>query len=123
MTRPSLFVLFIVAAAAAGCSDAPGLHDAPISVSGRLSHGGRPVGNVAVWFQPLDRGHLRSFPVGADGTFAGKLVGGAYSYYVGPSSARNAAATLKTVPTQFYEPDMGRSIQVEPGKQMVLALD
>ncbi len=123
MVRLNASVLAVLAAGAIGCSDPPVLKDAPVSVSGKLLQGGKPVGNVVVAFHPLDHGHLRSLTVGADGTFQGELIGGNYSYYVENSPTPSSAAALKKIDRKYYEPDLGRNVSVEFGKELVLALD
>jgi hypothetical protein len=116
-------VLAAIAAGAIGCSDAAALKDAPVSVSGKVLQGGQPVGNVVVWFHPLDNGHLQNLPVSTDGTFLGELVSGNYAYYVGKSPAPSSEAVLKKIDPKFYEPDLERSISVDFGKEIILALD
>ena len=123
MVRFSATVLVVIAAGAIGCSKPTTLKQEPVSVSGKVSQSGKPVGNVVVWFHPLDNGHLESLPVNTDGTFAGELIGGKYSYYVGKSLAPNSTAALKKVDPKYYEPDLERSINVEFGKEIDLALD
>jgi hypothetical protein len=116
-------LLATVICAALGCSQAPALRQAPVSVSGKVSKGGQPIGNVVVSFHPLDQGHLRSLPVNPDGTFAGELIAGNYAYYVGPSSAPTSQAALAQIDAKYCEPDLGRSVAVEPGKELLIALD
>jgi hypothetical protein len=123
MVRLNASVLAVLAAGAIGCSDTPVLKDAPVSVTGKVLQGGKPVGNVVVAFHPLDHGHLRTLPVGADGAFQGELIGGNYSYYVEKSPAPSSAATLDKIDPKYYVPDLGRSVSVEFGKELVLALD
>src|SRR5215213_11587340 len=103
MFRLKAIMLAAVAAGAVGCTDAPTLKEGPVSVSGKVSQGGKPVGNVIVWFHPLDNGHLKSLPVNADGSFLGELVGGNYSYYVAQSSAPSSAAALKKIDPKYHE--------------------
>jgi hypothetical protein len=88
-----------------------------------VAQGGKPVGNVVVWFHPLDNGHLQNLSVNIDGTFHGELIGGNYSYYVAKSPAPNSALALKTIDPKYFEPDLGRSVNVEFGKELLLALD
>jgi hypothetical protein len=112
-----------LAVVAIGCSGAPPLKEGPVSVSGKVVQGGKPVSNVVLWFHPLDKGHLQNVPVSADGGFTGELIGGNYSYYVAASSAPNSAAALKAIDPKYYEPNMERKISVEFGKELILALD
>lgn len=123
MLRFSTTLVAIIAAGAIGCSKPMTLKESPISVSGKVSQAGKPVGNVVVWFHPLDKGHLKSLSVNTDGTFAGELIGGNYSYYVSKSPAPTSEAALKKIDPKYYEPDLGRSVNVEFGKDILLALD
>jgi hypothetical protein len=116
-------VLAIVAVGVIGCSDAPTLKDAPVSVSGKVLQGGKPVGNVVVSFHPLEQGHLKSMPVAIDGTFQGELIDGNYSYYVEKSPAPTSAAALAKIDPKYHQPDLERTVNVEFGKELVLALD
>ena len=123
MFKLTAMALAVFAIGMAGCTDAVKLKEAPISISGKLSRAGKPVSNVLVWFQPLDHGHLRSLPVTTDGKFQGELIGGNYTYYVGPTATPTSAAALKTIATKYQEPDLRRSVSVEFGKDLILALD
>jgi hypothetical protein len=121
--RISASLLVAIALGAIGCTDAPKLREESLSISGRVLRGGKPVGNIVVSFHPLDSGHLKSLPVNTDGTFDGELIGGNYSYYVGQSLAANSLAALKRIDPKYYQPDLERNINVEFGKEIVLALD
>ena len=123
MIRWTSTVLVLVAAGTMGCSEAPVLRKSPSNVSGKVSQGGKPVSNVAVFFQPLDHGHPKSLPVTPQGTFQGELIDGNYTYYVGPSTAANSVAALRKIDPKYLEPDMRRTVSVEFGKELVLALD
>jgi hypothetical protein len=76
-----------------------------------------------VTFHPLDVGHPGIFTVNPDGTFSGKLVVGTYSYYVGKSTAPTSEAALKKVDPKYYEADLQRSIAVQDGQELLIALD
>jgi hypothetical protein len=112
-----------LATGALGCSDAPVLKDAPVSISGKVTLGGKPVSHVVLSLHPLDQGHLKSFPVAADGTFQGEAISGNYAYYVEKSAAPNSAATMQRIDPKYHQPDMSRSVSVEFGKELALALD
>jgi hypothetical protein len=116
-------LFFAIAVCASGCSNSPSVKDAPVSVTGKVTQGGKPVGNLVVSFHPLDNGHLRSLAVKQDGTFLGEMIAGDYTYYVGSSQAPASAAVLKRIDPKYYEPDLGRSLSIESGKPIVLALD
>ena len=106
-----------------GCSPTTSLKESPTSVSGKVSRAGQPFGDVLVSFQPLDHGHLCSFPVKPDGKFQGELISGNYAYYVGQSTAPNSAAALKKIDPKYLEADLGRSVAIQAGQELVIALD
>jgi hypothetical protein len=116
-------VVLLTVALSVGCSNAPTLKKAPVSVAGRVSRGGQPLGNVMVTFQPLDQGHLGSFAVTPDGKFSGELIAGNYSYYVGKLTTPSSDAALKRIDPKFLEADLERRILVEDGQQVLIALD
>jgi hypothetical protein len=123
MIRLYATLFAFIGATATGCSDVTRLKDEPVGISGKVSQAGKPVGNVVVWFHPLDNGHVENLPVNADGTFMGQLIAGNYSYYVGSSLAQNSMAALKKIDPKYHQPDFARSVAVEFGKEIVLALD
>jgi hypothetical protein len=106
----------------AGCSPGVDLKQAPVSVSGKVSHGGQPLGGVVVVFQPLKDGHMREFPLRKDGTFNGELISGEYAYYLLKSTAITAPALRKLSPA-YFQADPSRTVTIEPGKQLAIALD
>jgi hypothetical protein len=116
--------LAIVILAALGCGgSSPGTRGAPVSVTGKVSQAGQPVGNVAVSFQPLDRGHMKSLPVKPDGTFQGELLGGRYAYSIVASTSPESHQALSKVAPQFLEPNMERTVEIQPGQELQIMLD
>jgi hypothetical protein len=118
-----VFLLFALALGALGCSSSVEQRQAKVSVTGKVSHGGQPVGNVLVAFHPLDNGFLGTFPVKPDGSFGGELVAGNYSYYVTKAEAPNAEVALKNIDPKFLEPNMERKVSVAHGQGLLIALD
>ena len=115
--------LTVAALTVVGCSQPTRLNEAPISVSGKVSQGGQPVGDVQVTFQPLEKGHPGSFPVGADGKFQGELIPGNYAYYVGKSPAPKSDAAIKKIDPKYLEANLTRSVDVAPGQELAIVLD
>jgi hypothetical protein len=119
----NVLALVVLLLAAIGCTQPTRLNDAPISVNGKVSQGGQPVGDVLVSFQPLERGHPGNFPVNPDGTFQGELIPGNYAYFVGKATTPKSDATLKKIDPKFYEPNLERKVAVEDGQELIIALD
>ena len=115
--------LTVAALTVIGCSQPTRLHEAPISVAGKLSQGGQAVGDVQVSFQPLQQGHPASFVVNADGTFQGELIPGDYAYFVGKSPSPKSDASLKKIDPKFYEPHLERKTTIGDGQELLIALD
>lgn len=118
-----LFIVLMITVGLVGCSREVKLKGAPTSVSGKVSQGNQPVGGVLLVFQPLGDGHQREFPTDKDGTFNGELISGEYAYYVAKPAARTAAQPATKVSPQYFEADLSRTVTVEAGKQLTIALD
>jgi hypothetical protein len=123
--RTIAILVALVGLATLGCSGGPELKSAPVSITGKATKAGQPVGNVTVAFQPLDSGHQRSFTMKPDGTFAGELIAGNYAYFVEkPAKPTPADANaLKAIDPKYFEADLNRSVAVEAGKDLALAFD
>jgi hypothetical protein len=115
-------VTLILIAMGCGASQ-PGIKNTPVDVTGKVSQGGQPVGNVAVSFQPLDHGHMASLPVGPDGTFRGELISGTYAYSIAQSTAADSVQAIAKVAPQYLEPDLQRTVKVEAGQEVLIVLD
>jgi predicted small lipoprotein YifL len=118
----SLTVLAAASLALAGCGSKAKLNSPPVSVSGKVSQAGQPVSGVVMVFQPLENGHVRELPVQNDGSFSGEFVAGKYAYYVTKPAAISSATPSK-VPAQYFQADLSRTVEVEPGTQLAIALD
>ena len=106
-----------------GCSPGVKLKAPPVNISGNVTQGSRPVGGVAIVFQPLDDGHVREIPVRKDGTFSGELVSGEYAYYVTKPAGLVVAQPAPKLSPKYYQADMSRTVTVEPDKLLAIALD
>lgn len=107
----------------AGCGSQVGLKEQAAAVTGRLSHGGQPVGGLLVVFQPLGDGHMRELPVAKDGTFRGDFVSGEYAYYVARPAAAVAGQPQAAIAPEYYQPQMSRTVLVESGRELAIELD
>lgn len=115
--------LAVFTLAVSGCSQPTRLNEAPLSISGKVSQGGQPVGDVHVSFQPLEQGHPVSLPVNADGTFQGELIPGNYAYFVAKSPAPKSEAAIKKIDPKYLEANMTRTIDVQANQELAIALD
>lgn len=117
------FSIIIMLAATLGCGgSSPGMRGAPVSVTGKLLLAGQPVGDVAVSFQPLDSGHMKSLPVKPDGTFQGELVTGTYAYAIVASSSASQSVLGRLAP-QYLEPNLDRIVKIQPDQELQITLD
>jgi hypothetical protein len=118
------FIAVVMLVAALGCGgSSPGTRSAPVSVTGKVSQAGQPVGNVAVAFQPLDSGHPKSLNVKPDGSFQGELISGNYAYSIVASSTPASQQALSKIAPQFLEPSMERTVKIESGQEVQIVLD
>jgi hypothetical protein len=109
-------------ACSVGCGSRATMREAPVSVSGKVSQAGQPVSGVMIVFQPLGHGHMRELPVQRDGTFNGEFIAGVYAYYVAKPAAPPAQPP-RTLAAKYYQADMSRTVAIEPGAQLAIALD
>ncbi len=118
-----LFIALLFLVGLVGCNSEVQLKGTPVSVSGKVSQGGQPIGGMFVVFQPLGDGHVLEVPIQKDGSFNGELVSGEYAYYVAnPAFLAGAPAPRKLAP-KYFEADLSRTITAEAGKQLTIALD
>lgn len=118
-----LFMVLMLIVGSVGCGSGVKLKNTPVSVSGKVSQSGQPFGGMMMVFQPLGDGHGREFPVQKDGSFNGELVSGEYAYYVAKPTVLGAAQTLRKLSPKYFEADLSRTVTVEPGQQLAIALD
>lgn len=116
-------VVCILVCGFVGCGSHVRLKGTPVSVAGKVSQNGRPVGGLVMIFQPLGDGHMREFPIQKDGSFKGEMISGEYAYFV----SKRTGASVGQVPTklapQYFEADLSRTVTVEPDKLLAVALD
>ena len=118
-----LLLILICIVSLVGCSSEVQLKGTPVNVSGKVSQSGRPLGGMVMIFQPLGDGHVREFPVQKDGSFNGELISGEYAYYVAKPTVQVVAQGLKTLSPKYFDADLSRTVAVESGQQLAIALD
>lgn len=102
-----------------GCGGDPPQLDGPISVNGKISSGGKPVGGVVINLQPLENGYEKKIEVKPDGTFTVETHAGKYAYYFSPKSG------TKKVPNEFaklVEANLDRTVTVAAGEELLVNL-
>lgn len=118
-----LLVVLLLIIGQVGCGSDVRLKNAPVSVTGKVSKGGQPVGGMVMIFQPLGDGHVREFPIQKDGTFSGELISGKYAYYVAKPTAAVAAQAVRNLAPKFFEADLSRTVLVESGNPIAIELN
>lgn len=106
-------------------------------VTGTLTQGGKPLGNLLIKFQPTG-GTAQPAQVKTDagGAFRARMVAGSYSWYlvipeagseegadVKKAEARKLANALKAVPAAYREASLDRQIEVESGAKLDLVIN
>lgn len=106
-----------------GCGAEVKLKGAPVSVSGKVSQGGKPLGGIVMVFQPLGDGHVRELPIQKDGSFQGQLVSGEYAYFVAKPVMAAGVQAVRQVAPKYMEADLARTITVAADQPLAIALD
>ena len=107
-----------------GCGSTASPMPASSIVKGKLeTSSGKPIGNVMLTLQPLGNGHPAPLQVSEDGTFQGEIVPGKYAYYVAKSFAKDSEKALKLVNAKYYEASMTRTVSVQAGQELRIAIE
>ena len=117
-----LWTLVMIGFCFVGCSSEVKLKPTPMSISGKVSQSGQPLGGLMMVFQPLGDGHVREFPLRKDGTFSGELVPGEYAYYLAGRTGIGASKAPR-LSAEYFVADMSRTVTVEPDKLLAIALN
>lgn len=111
--------LLLLVLAITGCGYRAEMLKGPTEVTGKVTKGGQPFGNVVLMMQPLETGHPAPLEVKADGTFKGTLVPGKYAYYLAPSNDPAQAGVLNGVDSGLKEANMQRTVTVAEGQSQL----
>lgn len=111
------YVLILGLLVLAGCGGAPPQLDGPISVNGKVTSGGKPVGGVVINLQPLENGYEKKIEVQSDGTFAVETHAGKYAYYFTPKSG---GGKLPTEVAKLGEANLERTVTVASGQELLV---
>jgi hypothetical protein len=112
-------LLLILGLTGCGYRD-PGKNPDPVEVSGQVTKGGKPVGDVVLNFQPTGDGTQATIPV-KGGAYRGTITPGKYTYYI--SEAGGKANAFASIPEKYREGSLDRQIEIEKGKSLDLTLD
>ena len=119
----ALLPLAVVVAAGllAGCTPGPSQFESAVEVKGQVKTAdGKPVTDVKVTFNPMDKGMPVAPKLDKDGKFTAQIVPGKYSYVFEPVDGKPAA--FKLVPPKYHAPAAEHTVQIEAGKEIVLTL-
>ena len=111
-----LSAVMLMATFTTGCQYKVPLMPAPVEVTGKLTKGGQPFGDVILMLQPLQTGHPVPLTVKPDGSFKGSIVPGKYAYYITPVESSSA---IDSVDASFKEASMSRTVTIEPGQSQL----
>ena len=125
--RQLLGAAALVLLLSAGCGDGGRLKSEPVDMSGKVTAGAAPVGNVQIVFQPTgtDQSVQTPAPVEADGSFKVKLIPGKYVYYfqareaLKPADRGAFAAGIQKVPEAYRTADKNHTVEMKAGEVVV----
>ena len=102
-----------------GCGGTAPQLAGPVSVNGKVSSGGKPVGGVILNLQPLEDGYEKKIEVKTDGTFAVETHAGKYAYYFTPKSG---TSKLPAEVASLKEASLERTVTVASGQELLVNL-
>jgi hypothetical protein len=102
-----------------GCGGDPPQLAGPVSVNGKVSSGGKPIGGVVLNLQPLEEGYEKKIEVKPDGTFAVETHAGKYAYYFTPKSG---TSKLPTEVASLGQANLERTVTVASGQDLLVDL-
>ena len=111
----------VAAGLLAGCTPGPSQFEPAVEVTGRVKTAdGKPVTDVKLTFNPMDKGLPVSPKLDKDGKFTAQIIPGKYTYAFEPADAKPAA--FKLVPARYHTTAAEHTVRVEAGKEIVLTL-
>lgn len=113
------FVLALGLIVLIGCGGDPPQLSGPVSVNGKVSSGGKPVGGVVLNLQPLEEGYEKKIEVKPDGTFAVETHAGKYAYYFTPKSG---TSKLPTEVASLGQANLERTVTVASGQELLVSV-
>ncbi len=115
--RNCVFVLGLLLMS--GCGGAPPQLAGPVTVDGKVSKGGKPVGGMVINLQPLEEGYEKKIEVKPDGSFTVETHAGKYAYYFTPKSG---ASKVPAECASLGEANLERTVTVAAGQELVVDL-
>ncbi len=112
------FCLAIVSLSGCGPSQAEKI-GSEVNVSGTVTAGGKPVGNVVLKLQPLEQGYEKIIPLAADGKFTVQTQPGKYAYYFVPKEGTKAVPASAA---SYAQASLERTVVVANGQSLDIDL-
>jgi hypothetical protein len=117
--RLALVAVAVALAALAGCGG--GLvpeSGEEVQVSGKVpAPAGKSVGGFNIFFQATGgKARMATFPINPDGTFAGPMVKGKYTYYLTPGKGAATEQALEKFPEAYRQGSLDRQVEVTGGE-------
>ena len=107
--------------AMAGCGMSPPSIQEAVRVEGKiLGQDGKPLGGVAVNFQPLQDGYSKTVEVAPNGSFAVETQPGKYAYYFSP---KPGAKTAPPKVAKYLQASMDRTVNISQGQELEIRVD
>lgn len=117
MTRRLMIAATLtLSAVLTGCGGTTPQASTEVQASGAVTTGsGAPVKDVELQFQATGgTGRQATFPLKADGKFAGTMTAGQYTYFFNELPGK--AAAFAAIPAAFRQGSMDRQIEVKDGQ-------
>ena len=104
-----------------GCGVSPPSVQEAVRVEGKIiSQDGKPIGDVAVNFQPLEDGYSKTVEVASNGSFAVETQPGKYAYYFSPKAGAKRASPKVA---KYLQASMERTVNISPGEELEIRVN
>jgi hypothetical protein len=116
----SLLLLLLTLVGCGGANATP--FDEPVTITGKLTLGGKPVNDVSINLQPTGPGLPATLPV-TNGSFEASITPGTYTWYVSKGASKTAEKSLSQIPAAYQQGSLDRQLEVSDAGPLEFAMN
>lgn len=106
-----------------GCRVDPGKNPDPVEVTGQVTSAtGKPVTDVVLTFQPVDRGATATAVV-KNGQYKASVIPGTYTFFFAEGPKGVSPAGYNAIPEKYRAGSLDRKVEVKGAGEVNLSID